>query len=184
MRRRPPRSTRTDTLFPYTTLFRSAVLQLRGPAPVEPGGDRIGEDRRLRGSWLGSKRLEPIAQRLRQEQLVADCVGHDQKSSCRSSGRPEAESRPYTTRAGGAACARSIARRSAAASVSSSARPNGSLMSGSATGVGSISWAGCRACSRPPASASLSLPTLWSSLTSTPRIWPAHLSGRDGGKSG
>src|SRR3546814_9317480 len=25
MRRRPPRSTRTDTLFPYTTLFRSAV---------------------------------------------------------------------------------------------------------------------------------------------------------------
>src|SRR3546814_11211560 len=25
MRRRPPRSTRTDTLFPYTTLFRSEV---------------------------------------------------------------------------------------------------------------------------------------------------------------
>src|SRR3546814_12513410 len=25
--RRPPRSTRTDTLFPYTTLFRSAVLR-------------------------------------------------------------------------------------------------------------------------------------------------------------
>src|SRR3546814_11081776 len=25
MRRRPPRSTRTDTLFPYTTLFRSDV---------------------------------------------------------------------------------------------------------------------------------------------------------------
>src|SRR3546814_9876470 len=29
MIRRPPRSTRTDTLFPYTTLFRS---------PVQPGG--------------------------------------------------------------------------------------------------------------------------------------------------
>src|SRR3546814_1423290 len=27
MIRRPPRSTRTDTLFPYTTLFRSAVIQ-------------------------------------------------------------------------------------------------------------------------------------------------------------
>src|SRR3546814_16896040 len=27
MIRRPPRSTRTDTLFPYTTLFRSASLQ-------------------------------------------------------------------------------------------------------------------------------------------------------------
>src|SRR3546814_14290002 len=26
MRRRPPRSTRTDTLFPYTTLFRSWTL--------------------------------------------------------------------------------------------------------------------------------------------------------------
>src|SRR3546814_13052862 len=29
MRRRPPRSTRTDTLFPYTTLFRSRVLSER-----------------------------------------------------------------------------------------------------------------------------------------------------------
>src|SRR3546814_8822994 len=27
MRRRPPRSTRTDTLFPYTTLFRSPHLK-------------------------------------------------------------------------------------------------------------------------------------------------------------
>src|SRR3546814_12208663 len=30
MRRRPPRSTRTDTLFPDTTLFRSAVLDRAG----------------------------------------------------------------------------------------------------------------------------------------------------------
>src|SRR3546814_6305873 len=30
MIRRPPRSTRTDTLFPYTTLFRSAKLVGRG----------------------------------------------------------------------------------------------------------------------------------------------------------
>src|SRR3546814_19281283 len=29
MIRRPPRSTRTDTLFPYTTLFRSLVSRLR-----------------------------------------------------------------------------------------------------------------------------------------------------------
>src|SRR3546814_12439435 len=38
MKRRPPRSTRTDTLFPYTTLFRSASTLLMGPdqrvAPV------------------------------------------------------------------------------------------------------------------------------------------------------
>src|SRR3546814_3025323 len=32
MIRRPPRSTRTDTLFPYTTLFRSGYW-LRDPAP-------------------------------------------------------------------------------------------------------------------------------------------------------
>src|SRR3546814_9935728 len=30
MIRRPPRSTRTDTLFPYTTLFRSILALLRG----------------------------------------------------------------------------------------------------------------------------------------------------------
>src|SRR3546814_2365939 len=30
MRRRPPRSTRTDTLFPYTTLFRSDEIHLVG----------------------------------------------------------------------------------------------------------------------------------------------------------
>src|SRR3546814_12280387 len=30
MIRRPPRSTRTDTLFPYTTLFRSALRELAG----------------------------------------------------------------------------------------------------------------------------------------------------------
>src|SRR3546814_4641800 len=30
MKRRPPRSTRTDTLFPYTTLFRSLSLRVEG----------------------------------------------------------------------------------------------------------------------------------------------------------
>src|SRR3546814_3875756 len=35
MIRRPPRSTRTDTLFPYTTLFRSAGLQ-RAPDRDRP----------------------------------------------------------------------------------------------------------------------------------------------------
>src|SRR3546814_1594843 len=33
MRRRPPRSTRTDTLFPYTTLFRSAPFRAVGSRP-------------------------------------------------------------------------------------------------------------------------------------------------------
>src|SRR3546814_13003671 len=34
MRRRPPRSTRTDTLFPYTTLFRSAADKLKHDVPI------------------------------------------------------------------------------------------------------------------------------------------------------
>src|SRR3546814_16390292 len=37
MIRRPPRSTRTDTLFPYTTLFRSAIRR-GGPGRSGPGG--------------------------------------------------------------------------------------------------------------------------------------------------
>src|SRR3546814_7571379 len=52
MRRRPPRSTRTDTLFPYTTLFRSrrrpAAQDLAaGPHLADRGGsDRAGLRRR------------------------------------------------------------------------------------------------------------------------------------------
>src|SRR3546814_3616599 len=41
MIRRPPRSTRTDTLFPYTTLFRSEVGQGGAPdaGPLAHGGE-------------------------------------------------------------------------------------------------------------------------------------------------
>src|SRR3546814_20591022 len=40
MIRRPPRSTRTDTLFPYTTLFRSA------PTPEERRERHVADDQR------------------------------------------------------------------------------------------------------------------------------------------
>src|SRR3546814_10116445 len=61
MRRRPPRSTRTDTLFPYTTLFRSQqddrveqrqleriddLDPLGRPDPAD-GVDRRGEEREI-----------------------------------------------------------------------------------------------------------------------------------------
>src|SRR3546814_14611141 len=38
MIRRPPRSTRTDTLFPYTTLFRSAVFHRMAPQETSEDG--------------------------------------------------------------------------------------------------------------------------------------------------
>src|SRR3546814_9229762 len=38
MRRRPPRSTRTDTLFPYTTLVRAACSPGGGDPAGGPGG--------------------------------------------------------------------------------------------------------------------------------------------------
>src|SRR3546814_10286420 len=37
MIRRPPRSTRTDTLFPYTTLFRSDRARQHAPGLEHPG---------------------------------------------------------------------------------------------------------------------------------------------------
>src|SRR3546814_21004035 len=50
--RRPPRSTRTDNLFPYTTLCRSGKIDDIGPlldAPVAAGGTNID------GPWFGMK---------------------------------------------------------------------------------------------------------------------------------
>src|SRR3546814_6865023 len=44
MIRRPPRSTRTDTLFPYTTLFRS--LELVGKLDLLGDGDAVLGDAR------------------------------------------------------------------------------------------------------------------------------------------
>src|SRR3546814_5991352 len=41
MLRRPPRSTRTDTLFPYTTLFRSLVDRLREQRGLQVAAGRV-----------------------------------------------------------------------------------------------------------------------------------------------
>src|SRR3546814_13291052 len=41
MIRRPPRSTRTDTLFPYTTLFRSSPRAPFGVEAVDRAGDHV-----------------------------------------------------------------------------------------------------------------------------------------------
>src|SRR3546814_1894158 len=65
MIRRPPRSTRTDTLFPYTTRFRServpAICQFRGAAD---GAFRIAADQQWRMRLLHRAGLDAIAERL------------------------------------------------------------------------------------------------------------------------
>src|SRR3546814_3043981 len=51
MIRRPPRSTRTDTLFPYTTLFRSPGARRDAGRRCRPGRRRpCGADHELRGN--------------------------------------------------------------------------------------------------------------------------------------
>src|SRR3546814_12843783 len=74
MRRRPPRSTRTDTLFPYTTLFRSARLRDSGTNDDTAGqvGEKLREeiatcraavDRQVRKAQaeVGLHRVEHVA---------------------------------------------------------------------------------------------------------------------------
>src|SRR3546814_1644954 len=66
MIRRPPRSTRTDTLFPYTTLFRSTCSRndgiIRGPAgAIRRPGTETGPPRAARGRAIflwGAARAE------------------------------------------------------------------------------------------------------------------------------
>src|SRR3546814_3190474 len=63
MIRRPPRSTRTDTLFPYTTLFRSGRLArgLRRPPHPRRHGGAVVRERRLRARAPGEGGLRPDA---------------------------------------------------------------------------------------------------------------------------
>src|SRR3546814_11343772 len=49
MIRRPPRSTRTDTLFPYTTLFRSPEADRSAVLAVKAVVDRIRAEARAAG---------------------------------------------------------------------------------------------------------------------------------------
>src|SRR3546814_12460827 len=60
MIRRPPRSTRTDTLCPYTTLFRSGWVarEERGPLPAQERAQLqawLDEDRRHLGAYARAR---------------------------------------------------------------------------------------------------------------------------------
>src|SRR3546814_4555896 len=60
MIRRPPRSTRTDTLFPYTTLFRSHRRRRRGDDPADRAVQRAARDRRARRSEEHTSELQSL----------------------------------------------------------------------------------------------------------------------------
>src|SRR3546814_15332919 len=78
MIRRQPRPTRTDTLFPYTTLFRSTVFgdEQHAVAALQPQRlERGGKARRL-ARRLGPARRHPVAVLLApQERRVAALAG-------------------------------------------------------------------------------------------------------------
>src|SRR3546814_15210935 len=77
MIRRPPRSTRTDTLFPYTTLFRSDVALLQEIAIAAEGFERLGQraaHRRDALELLGRQVVEVLVHRVARMDLVLDPV--------------------------------------------------------------------------------------------------------------
>src|SRR3546814_21185790 len=86
MIRRPPRSTRTDTLFPYTTLFRSSTL----------GARTARRYNNLRGTWVklggdccaGHIGIPPPRLRARRGRSEERRVGKECVSTCRSRWSP------------------------------------------------------------------------------------------------
>src|SRR3546814_3923037 len=69
MIRRPPRSTRTDTLFPYTTLFRSQEEDLQGQEP-HASGQRLAPRASLAQPLPAVRRHQGAPRGLRQLRLV------------------------------------------------------------------------------------------------------------------
>src|SRR3546814_17523623 len=86
MIRRPPRSTRTDTLFPYTTLFRSQPETGAENLPPRTGGD----SRRHRGPAEPLSRAANFLQFLYFPRWPRGCEGHVPWVSCAP---PEAAAR-------------------------------------------------------------------------------------------
>src|SRR3546814_8149128 len=84
MIRRPPRSTRTDTLFPYTTLFRSVALALDllefSAAEADPPADVFAD--------LGEDSFQ-CANRLATGTVSADMVHPDDQSGGEKVRNPE-----------------------------------------------------------------------------------------------
>src|SRR3546814_15940804 len=96
MIRRPPRSTRTDTLFPYTTLFRSLVdvvpylpiarnrNQLRLELAAEDARRRIARDAGERPAAQGAVDVDvAVGEELRPRTDRGERHGETGRASCR-----------------------------------------------------------------------------------------------------
>src|SRR3546814_16556767 len=85
MLRRPPRSTRTDTLFPYTTLFRSAtsatlaIRRFRHPSTHGAGYGAVGPGEYVMGTHLSAARdckLATVGRPVTAAQRTLDTARH------------------------------------------------------------------------------------------------------------
>src|SRR3546814_11572557 len=84
MIRRPPRSTRTDNLFPYTTLVRSCLPRPKGTGEAMPVVPRTG--RSLMGGSLSGGEPEPPQGRGKRDAVdvhVQLALGHRDRKSTR-----------------------------------------------------------------------------------------------------
>src|SRR3546814_13635670 len=75
MIRRPPRSTRTDTLFPYTTLFRSEL----GNGAAAFGAKKIGQSRTVLSAFTSLSRLAKGSGRMPARRLAPWHEGRREK---------------------------------------------------------------------------------------------------------
>src|SRR3546814_3094149 len=90
MIRRPPRSTRTDTLFPYSTLFRSEAAAEEdeahlhvdvAAAPVRDAAGDAGADHLVGGGGDGNRRRNADLHEQRRQQEAAAHSEQDRKST-------------------------------------------------------------------------------------------------------
>src|SRR3546814_8853122 len=85
MIRRPPRSTRTDTLFPYTTLFRSGLVEASRPRDIGKAHDEAVAPRSGHGVDVGIDRhIGPVMLAQQFGNGVADATeAHDHGAAFR-----------------------------------------------------------------------------------------------------
>src|SRR3546814_7434176 len=97
MIRRPPRSTRTDTLFPYTTLFRSLAQRRRAGQGRGRGARRTGRRRPSRHGARSEEHTSELQSLMRISYAVF-CLKkkHTDNDVYKITNRPNDEHNEYT----------------------------------------------------------------------------------------